>query len=102
MISLSPEIKRAVFAAIVEKGNFYGKYAGSDYNDDDLNIVNFLKQIWDLPTMKSDDSRFRNAEADAIQHLINNDDWDTEYIFENRFNLLGGDQKFLVLRQFRW
>lgn len=96
MINLSPEIKRSVYQAIVKKGNFYGKYAGSDYNDDDLNIVNFLKQIWDLPTMKSDDSRFRNAEADAIQHLINNDDWDTEYIFENRFNLLGGDQKFFI------
>lgn len=46
--------------------------------------------------MPSEDPRFRNAEADATQHLINNDDWDTDYIFEKRFNLLAGDQKYFI------
>lgn len=82
MKQISPEMKRAVYETIKSQGNFYGKYAEGYYADDDLNIVNFLKLIWDLPAMKSDDSRFRNAEADATQHLINNDDWDTDYIFE--------------------
>lgn len=96
MKQFSPEIKRAVYNAIKSQGVFYGKYADGYYGDDDLNIVNFLKQIWDLPTMPSEDPRFRNAEADATQHLINNDDWDTDYIFEKRFNLLAGDQKYFI------
>ena len=96
MKQISPEIKRAVYEVIKSQGNFYGKYAEGYYADDDLNIVNFLKLIWDLPAMKSEDPRFRNAEADATQHLINNNDWDTDYIFEKRFHLLSGDQKYFI------
>lgn len=58
MIKLSQEVKRAVFNKIVSIGNFYGKYADGTYANDDLNVVNFLKQIWDLPAMKSEDPRF--------------------------------------------
>ena len=94
MIKLSPEVKRAVYDKIVSMGNFYGKYADGTSGDDNLNEVNFLKQIWDLPAMPSEDPRFRSAEADAFQHMINNDDWSTEYVFEKRFNLLAGEQKF--------
>lgn len=96
MITLNPLVRRAVYDKIVSMGNFYGKYADGTYNNDDLNVVNFLKQIWDLPAMRSEDPRFRNAEADATQHLINNDDWDTSYVFERRFNLLAGDQIYFV------
>lgn len=96
MITLNPQVRRAVYDKIVSMGNFYGKYADGTYNNDDLNVVNFLKQIWDLPAMRSEDPRFRNAEADATQHLINNDDWDTSYVFERRFNLLAGDQIYFV------
>ena len=46
--------------------------------------------------MESEDSRFRNAEGDAIQHLINNDDWDTNYVFETRFKLFDGDQLYFI------
>ena len=96
MITLNPQVRRAVYDKIVSMGNFYGKYADGTYNNDDLNVVNFLKQIWDLPAMRSEDPRFRNAEADATQHLINNDDWDTSYVFERRFNLLAGEQVYFV------
>lgn len=96
MINLTPQVRRAVYDKIVSMGNFYGKYADGTYSNDDLNVVNFLKQIWDLPAMRSEDPRFRNAEADATQHLINNDDWDTSYVFERRFNLLAGDQAYFV------
>lgn len=96
MINLTPKVRRAVYDKIVSLGNFYGKYADGTYSNDDLNVVNFLKQIWDLPAMRSEDPRFRNAEADATQHLINNDDWDTSYVFERRFNLLAGDQIYFV------
>ncbi|MBP5420320.1 MAG: hypothetical protein J6Y72_10975 [Bacteroidales bacterium] len=52
--------------------DFMGVFQGGNYEDQ--NIVDFLKMIWDLPTMPSEDPRFKNAEADAIQHLVNNDD----------------------------
>lgn len=94
MITLSSEVKRTVYDKIVSMENFYGRYADGTSGDDDLNVVNFLKQIWDLPAMPSEDPRFRSAEADAFQHMINNDDWSTEYVFEKRFNLLAGEQKF--------
>lgn len=92
----SPEIKRNVYDSIVALGNFYGKYNEEGQSYGDLTIVDFLKLIWDLPTMKSEDPRYRNAEGDAVQHIINNDDWDTNDIFERRFNLLRGEDKYFV------
>ena len=74
--------------------DFMGVFRGANYEDQ--NIVDFLKLIWDLPAMPSEDHRYKNAEADAIQHLINNDDWDFTYTFEQRFNLLAGDIKYFV------
>lgn len=94
-MTFSPEVRRNVYNSIVSLGNFYGKYdEGRSYGD--LTIVDFLKLIWDLPTMKSEDPRYKNAEGDAVQHIVNNDDWDTNEIFERRFNLLGGDDKYFV------
>lgn len=91
----SYEVRRNVYDSIVALGNFYGKYdEGRSYGD--LTIVDFLKLIWDLPTMKSEDPRYKNAEGDAVQHIVNNDDWDTNEIFERRFNLLGGDDKYFA------
>lgn len=92
----SPEIRRNVYDSIVALGNFYGKYNEEGQSYGDLTIVDFLKLIWDLPTMKSEDFRYRNAEGEAVQHIINNDDWDTNDIFERRFNLLRGDDKYFV------
>lgn len=94
-MTFSPEVRRNVYNSIVSLGNFYGKYdEGRSYGD--LTIVDFLKLIWDLPTMKSEDPHYKNAEGDAVQHIVNNDDWDTNEIFERRFNLLGGDDKYFI------
>ena len=51
-------------------------------------VIDFLSDIWELKLMPSEDDRFENAEGDAIQHLVNNDDWDYDYTFIERFNLL--------------
>ena len=79
---------------IMSHADFMGVFQGGNYEDQ--NIVDFLKMIWDLPAMPSADPRFKNAEADAIQHLVNNDDWDLTYTFERRFNLLAGDIKYFI------
>lgn len=93
-IQISAETRRAIFDKILSHADFMGVFKGGNYEDQ--NIVDFLKMIWDLPTMPSEDPRFKNAEADAIQHLVNNDDWDLTYTFEQRFNLLAGDVGYFV------
>lgn len=40
-----------------------------------LELTEFLGRIWDLKSMPSTDSRFRNASGDIWQHMVNNDDW---------------------------
>ncbi|MBR5747476.1 MAG: AAA family ATPase [Prevotella sp.] len=75
--------------------NPLGNY-GNGMSYEDLNVVDFLKLIWDLPTMPSQDDRFRNAEADAYQHMVNNNDWTLEEALLRRFNLLAGDQKYFI------
>ena len=94
IIKISAETRRYIYNMIMSHADFMGVFQGGNYEDQ--NIVDFLKMIWDLPAMPSADPRFKNAEADAIQHLVNNDDWDLTYTFERRFNLLAGDIKYFI------
>lgn len=92
MITYTPELKRAIYDCINSMDSPLGRY---DNNSSiDLNEVDFLKLIWDLPAMPSEDPRFRNAEADAHQHMVNNSDWSLDDALLKRFNLLAGDEKF--------
>ena len=95
MIHFTSDKKRKIYDAIMVQPNPLGRYGGGmSYGD--LNVVDFLKLIWDLPAMPSEDTRFRNAEADAYQHMVNNDDWSLEDALLRRFNLLAGEQKFFI------
>ena len=59
MITYTPELKRAIYDCINSMDSPLGRY---DNNSSiDLNEVDFLKLIWDLPAMPSEDPRFRNA-----------------------------------------
>lgn len=44
--------------------------------------------------MKSEDNRYNNALGDFIQHLIRNDDYSYDYVFQERLKLLDDDEKF--------
>ncbi len=59
-------------------------FSGGYDND---KIIDLLDHVFDLRSRPSEDSRFKDAYEDAIQHLINNDDWDLEYTFLTRFNI---------------
>ncbi len=68
-----------------------------DVKTDDWNnsgIIHFLNNIWDLKALPSLDDRYTNAYDDAVQHLVNNDDWSIEYTFIDRFQLLENDEDF--------
>jgi hypothetical protein len=62
-----------------KEGSFHGE----------LDTVSFLKRIWPLESMPSQDSRFSNAEGDIWQHTVNNDDWDNAELLYRRLNIDG-------------
>lgn len=61
-----------------------------------LDLISFLKRIWDISSMPSTDHRFKNAEGDIWQHMINNYDWEYDYLLYTYLDLLGcNDEIFL-------
>ncbi len=86
-MTFSPKIKREIYNLISKQHNPYNE---NERND----ILAFLIRVWDLPNMPSQDPRFTNAERDIYQHMINNDDWDYNYLFTSRLRLLEDDEKF--------
>lgn len=62
-----------------------------------LEEMDFLKRIYDLRNMPSDDSRFENAEQDIWQHTVNNDDYPYCWVFEDeRFGLQDGEDEIYL------
>ena len=57
-----------------------------------LEEVEFLERLYDLESLPSTDSRFKNAAQDIWQHRVNNpDDWPNDWIYSDaRFGLLAG------------
>lgn len=57
-----------------------------------LTEIEFLKRIYELGSMPSDDGRFKDAESDIWQHRVNNPtDWPDDWIYDDyRFKLLEG------------
>jgi len=63
----------------------------------ELEQLAFLKRLYQLDAMPSNDTRFKDFEADIIQHTINNDDWDWDWIFaDDRLELSSGDDDKLL------
>jgi len=61
----------------------------------------FLARIFDLQSLPSRDSRYSNAYDDIYQHMVNNNDWDVNWIYSDpRINMLHCDDtlylKFLA------
>lgn len=56
--------------------------------------IDFIKRLYNLKNIKSNDDRFDDAEDDIRQHTINNNDYPKNWIFEDeRFGLLNGDDE---------
>jgi hypothetical protein len=61
-----------------------------------MDLIEFLKRIWDLSSMPSTDQRFEDAAGDIWQHMINNNDWTYQFLLCDRVDLLGSkDSVFL-------
>ena len=63
-----------------------------------LDEVDFLSRLFNLNSLHSNDSRFKNVAGDIWQHRINNpDDWPDNWIFQDdRFNLLYCDDSVFL------
>ncbi|MGR3311974.1 abortive infection family protein [Roseovarius indicus] len=62
-----------------------------------MDDLEFLNRIYLLDLLHSFDSRFESASGDIWQHTVNNEDWDSDWIFsDRRFNLAScSDDDFL-------
>jgi hypothetical protein len=61
-----------------------------------LDILDFLKRIWDLSSMPSTDSRFVDADGDIWQHMVRNVDWEYDYLLYTYLDILRcNDETFL-------
>ncbi|MCM1476006.1 MAG: AAA family ATPase [Muribaculaceae bacterium] len=87
MTELSKDRRLKIYRTILSLGNIWGNIHNGVW-EGGIDPVSFLDRIWPLRLMSSSDPRFRNAAEDARQHLINNDDWDDDYTFLDRFRLL--------------
>ena len=61
-----------------------------------LDLVSFLKRVWDLSSMPSTDYRFSNAEGDIWQHMIRNSDWENNYLLITYLDLLKCDDDIFL------
>lgn len=62
-----------------------------------LDEINFLSRLYNLASMPSSDSRFKNALGDIRQHTVKNDDWDSGWVFsDSRFNLSAGEDEIFL------
>lgn len=68
-----------------------------DYDQDPENLISFLGEIIDLENEESTDSRFKDAAGDVWQHMVNNRDWELDYVFTQRFDFVGEDENFIKL-----
>jgi hypothetical protein len=67
-----------VDAVLLDSVPFYGR----------LDLIGFLRRVWPLQTMPSTDDRFKDAEGDIWQHMVNNSDWTMDELLYRRLHVL--------------
>lgn len=53
-----------------------------------LDLISFLKRVFNLQSMSSTDYRYKTAVGDIWKHLVMNDDWDYTYLLLTYLDLL--------------
>lgn len=83
---LQKGLKQRIYKAVINEGDFIG-------NADGFAVIN---KVWDLRSMDSTDSRYKDGYGDFRQHMVNNDDWTIDEIFYDKLNLLDGDDDIFL------
>ncbi|WCO00566.1 AbiJ-related protein [Psychroserpens ponticola] len=95
MIKYTKQLKSKLFNLINKNPNAFNvKDDGDGWGNN--GIINFLNNIWDLKGLPrvSNDDKWTSAYDDAVQHLVNNEDWTYEQTFIDYFKLLENDEGF--------
>jgi hypothetical protein len=62
-----------------------------------LEEIDFLRRLYPLDELESEDPRFRRAASDIIQHRVANADWSDDWVFtDERFGLTDGEDEALL------
>lgn len=62
-----------------------------------IDPIVFFDEILDLKNLPSTDPRYKDARRDLIQHYINNNDWELDFILLERFNFIDSDEILIRL-----
>lgn len=92
-MTISLESKTNIYKVLIKTNT---PFVDDDYNGYTNSNFTFLNSIWDLSNMPSEDSRYPNAEGDIYQHMVNNNDWDIDYLFEKRLKIYEDDSIFIT------
>jgi ABC-type cobalamin/Fe3+-siderophores transport system ATPase subunit len=57
-------------------------------NETSNQAMQMLESVWDLSSMVSSDTRYKDAHGDIVQHFFNNSDWELDYLFVERLQVL--------------
>ncbi len=101
MNRISEVTKRDIFSLFIygiDSDNFFDTEKNKYYHFGRLSEIDFLKRIYNLKELPSNDYRCNNAEGEIWQHTVNNDDYEYGWVFDDkRFELLNGtDENFLT------
>ncbi|MFA8436932.1 MAG: AAA family ATPase [Marinifilaceae bacterium] len=88
MKEISRKLKQELAELIFAQDNYLGRYSEED------EFISFFGKIWPLNQMPSTDNRFKTADRDIYQHMVNNEDWSFEYLINDYLNLIDGENKY--------
>jgi ABC-type multidrug transport system ATPase subunit len=88
-MKLTKKIRLDILRVLLSEQDLFGK------PQDDINIIKFLDEMFELKSLPSEDDRYSNAYDDAYQHLINNYDWEYEYVLTERFSIIEDSNTFI-------
>ncbi len=100
-MKISLKTKSELLKALLKESNLFSV---TEEND---SMMSLLNDIWNLRSMPSEDTRYGDAYGDIVQHTINNNDWDVNYLLIERLKLLQDDNIFnkfietIVLSKYR-
>lgn len=89
MLELSKKLKLSILQVLLSEKELFGT------PQDDENIIKFLDGMLNLKALPSEDGRYNTAYEDAYQHLVNNYDWEYEYVLTVRFNIIDNTETFI-------
>lgn len=95
------EITRRDIFSLFLHGMDIAEYTGNIHIDykyyGRLTEIDFLKRTYDLRKLPSHDSRFKDAEGDIWNHVVNNNDYEDGWLLEDeRFGLLDGEDEVFL------